>query len=166
MAKLTLVPVETDGDALFVPSKDGVSEPCLVPALWRFRVEAVSLLRSDENDCWGRRPLLAGSSSSAIVSSLASLSPSSSTSSDAVPGLSPCPEPSLELACPEEPFPDVCSGYVHSLLPLRHPTYHGQSLYYLINGGGKTHFHKWDGFRRTNPRSAGLFLVGERCAVP
>ena len=105
-----------------------------MPDLGRFIVEAVLLLRSDENDCCGRNPFSDGSSSSAMVSSLASLSPSSSTSSEAVPGLSPCPEPSLEFDCP---FPDVCSGYVHSLLPLRHPARHDQSLYFLVDNMGE-----------------------------
>lgn len=82
------MPVDTAGEALLVPSKEGVSELCLVTVLWKFEVDVVLVLRNSAREYEDGDSVSLGSSSSIIGSSLRLLSNSSSASSCEEVGLS------------------------------------------------------------------------------
>jgi hypothetical protein len=119
----TLVPVDTEGEELFVPSTEGLSELWRGLVLCRFDVEAALGRLRDGRVCGGDSS--SGSSSSGIgsslVSSYSSFSPSGEFSELPVVLLTPS-----FGAEPAELFVPVASGYTHSRLPFRHPISYDQ----------------------------------------
>lgn len=111
--KLAEVPVDTAGEALLLPSKEGVSELCRVADLWKFEVDVVLVLRNSVKEYEGCEYGSLGSSSSMIGSSFRLLSTSSSASSCEEPGLGSWVSPAESFDEPDPvacPFADEGSG--------------------------------------------------------